>query len=118
MPPPRGAAVRPMTGYAKKSLFDTLGGLLIDATVVDLYCGTGSLGLEALSRGAERCFFADKDRSVLSRLRRNIDTMDLADKCSIWKGDIPARLKAWLEGVEMPIDVAFVDPPYEQTRRC
>ena len=115
--PPRGAAVRPITGYAKKSLFDILGGLLVDATIVDLYCGTGSQGLEALSRGAGRCFFADRDRAVLSRLRRNIEDMDLAEKCDIWKGDIPARLKAWLETIEAPIDIAFVDPPYEQVRR-
>ena len=72
LPPPGRAQTRPITGSVKKSLFDMLGVRLVDAIVVDLYCGTGTIGLEALSRGAARCYFAERDRAVLERLRRNI----------------------------------------------
>ena len=63
--PPRGSEGRPITSMAKKSLFDMLGGRLAGATVVDLYCATGTMGLEALSRGAARCYFADREARLL-----------------------------------------------------
>jgi 16S rRNA (guanine966-N2)-methyltransferase len=115
--PPAAAATRPITSAAKKSLFDILAPVLAEAAVADLYCGTGTLGLEALSRGARRCWFADRDRGVLERLRRNIQTLGLEDRCTVWSGDVPARLAAWLATLGGPIDVAFVDPPYADARR-
>jgi len=112
--PPSGSGTRPITSLVKKSLFDMLGGRLEGAVVVDLYCGTGTLGLEALSRGAERVCFAERDRLVLSRLRRNIEALGAADRCEVWAGDVAASLRRRLAG---PVDVAFVDPPYAQARR-
>jgi 16S rRNA (guanine966-N2)-methyltransferase len=117
LPPPSVVATRPITAAAKKSLFDILAPVLPDAAVADLYCGTGTLGLEALSRGGRRCWFADRDRRVLDRLRRNIQTLGLADRCTVWRGDVPARLAGWLEALPAPLDVAFVDPPYVDARR-
>jgi len=117
LPPPASSDTRPMTAAAKKSLFDILAGRLIDAAVADLYCGTGTLGLEAMSRGARRCYFADRDRLVLSRLRRNIETLGLFPRCVVWCGDVPVSLAGWLEGLDCAIDVAFVDPPFSQVRQ-
>lgn len=115
---PRGAdVVRPITGLVKKSLFDILGGRLEDATVADLYCGTGTQGLEALSRGARRCCFADRDRLALNLLRRNIEALGVANQAVIWPGDVTARLAGWMKGLDHPLDVAFVDPPYADARR-
>ena len=115
--PPGGGAARPITGRAKKSLFSMLGERLAGATVVDLYCGTGTLGLEAISRGASRCFFADRDWAVLARLRRNIAALGVAEQAEIWRGDVAADLPGWLAGFDGPIHIAFVDPPYRQTQR-
>ena len=115
-PPPR-AATRPITGRAKKSLFDTLAPRLADAIVLDLYCGTGTMGLEALSRGAKACWFADRDARVLARLKRNIEALGAAERCTVWRGDVAVRLARWLEGIDVPVDVAFVDPPYALARR-
>jgi 16S rRNA (guanine966-N2)-methyltransferase len=115
--PPTASASRPITAAAKKSLFDILAPRLVDVAVVDLYCGTGTLGLEALSRGARRCFFADRDRRVLDRLRRNIQSLGVQDHCTVWSGNIPVRLAGWLEAMAGPVDVAFVDPPYADARR-
>jgi 16S rRNA (guanine966-N2)-methyltransferase len=114
--PPR-AGTRPITGLAKKSLFDTLGGRLMDAVVLDLYCGTGTIGLEALSRGARLCCFAERDRAVLQRLRRNIEELGAASRAITWQGDVTRRLRYWLDTLDEAIDVAFVDPPYAAARR-
>ncbi|HDY64782.1 MAG TPA: 16S rRNA (guanine(966)-N(2))-methyltransferase RsmD [Phycisphaerae bacterium] len=115
--PPPGGGTRPITGMVKKSLFSMLSGRLNGATVLDLYCGTGTLGLEALSGGGRRCFFAERDRAVLARLRRNIDACDVADAAAVWAGDIESRLGEWLDQPDAPVDLAFVDPPYDSARR-
>ncbi len=116
--PPKGrGTTRPITGMAKKSLFGMLGESLAGASVVDLFCGTGTLGLEAMSRGAETCCFADRDRLALERLTRNIETLDVDDSCTIWRGDIVAKLGYWLKNLTGQIDLAFVDPPYSSSRQ-
>ncbi len=116
LPPPPGSITRPITGAAKKSLFDILGANLVDAVVADLYCGTGTMGIEALSRGAWRCYFAERDRRVVERLRRNIETIQAAEKCVVWQGDVGIRLARWLGELPMKLDIAFVDPPYAHVR--
>ena len=115
--PPAGSVTRPITGLAKKSLFDTLADWMPEAVVVDLYCGTGSMGLEALSRGARRAAFAEMDRRVLDRLRRNIEAMGVGDACTVWPGDATRRLTGRLDELGEKIDVAFVDPPYADLRK-
>ncbi len=101
---------------AKKSLFDTLGARLAGAVVVDLYCGTGTMGLEAASRGAERIFFGEKDKAVISRLKRNIETLGISENCKIWPGDLTINLKKRLSQIGAQVDIAFVDPPYVHSR--
>ena len=115
--PPPGATTRPITGLAKKSLFDTLAGRLDGAAVADLYCGTGTQGLEAISRGARTCRFAERDRRVLARLRRNIEMLGEGERCTVWSGDVPRRLAGWLAGLDAPLDIALVDPPYAVARQ-
>jgi len=117
LPPPGSAETRPITSLARKSLFSILRDRLDGASVADLYCGTGTLGLEALSNGAATCCFAERDRKVLERLRRNIDTLGCGDCCTVWSGDVTRRLDARLAALERPLDVAFVDPPYAHSRR-
>ena len=109
---PKGSVTRPITDRVKTALFDHLGPRLAGATVVDLFAGTGSMGLEALSRGADLCCFAERDRTALDRLDRNIEAMGLAERCRIWRGDILQRLSVWLSELDRPVDLAFVDPPY------
>lgn len=116
LPPPRLATTRPITGRVKKSLFGMLSERLAAAVVVDLYCGTGTLGLEALSRGAARCYFGEKDRSVLSRLRRNIEAVGAGGVCVVWAGDVTHGLARRLQDVPAPVDLAFIDPPYAAVR--
>jgi 16S rRNA (guanine(966)-N(2))-methyltransferase RsmD len=115
--PPRGSDTRPITGLVKKSLFGMIGPRLPGATVLDLYCGTGTLGLEALSQGAGKCFFAERDKRVLARLSQNIQTLGVADRCVIWAGDIASGLANRLDQLDLRADVAFIDPPFEVARQ-
>ena len=114
---PKGQVTRPITDRAKTALFSILAAAVEGATVVDLFSGTGSLGLEALSRAAASCCFAERDRAAVDRLRRNIDAMGLAGRCTIWRGDVLRLLGHWLAGLAGDVDIAFVDPPYALARR-
>ncbi|MFP3937945.1 MAG: RsmD family RNA methyltransferase [Phycisphaerae bacterium] len=113
--PLRGHA-RPITASVKKSLFGMLGENLSHLRVADLYCGTGTLGLEALSRGAEWCGFADRDGSAIRRLKANIAECGAQQQTSVWRGDVTSRLPDWLVETSRPIDLAFVDPPFPDTQ--
>ena len=116
MPPPGKSVTRPVTGLVKKSLFSMLGEDLAGQTVLDLYCGTGTMGIECLSRGATRCFFAEKDPRVVERLVRNLRDLRADGRAVVWRGDVESRLTDWLDQVADPVDVAFIDPPYADAR--
>lgn len=116
LPPPKGAQTRPMTSSVKKSLLEVLTPWLSGSTVADLYCGTGTMGLEAISRGAARCAFAEKDPRLIERLERNCRELGVKDRCEIWPGDLRRGLPRRLESLGR-LDLAFVDPPYAHVRR-
>jgi len=101
----------------KKSLFDMLASRLGGAVVLDLYCGTGTLGLEALSRGAAQCLFVERDPATVARLRRNIEAVGAAGRCTVRQVDVEKRLPGLLKALAGKVDLAFVDPPYAGARR-
>ena len=104
---PQGDATRPTTDKVREAVFNALGstGLLVDAVVVDLFAGTGAMGIEALSRGASRCIFVERDRKALEVLRRNIDTLGLGSRSEIVAGDATAA-------ASRAADIVIADPPY------
>jgi 16S rRNA (guanine966-N2)-methyltransferase len=110
---PESTATRPITDRVKQSLFDILAPRLEGAAVHDCFAGTGSMGLECLSRGARRVTFFEADRSAAARLRRNIQAVRVMDRSRVVAGD----LFKWFEhnpgGDETgPADLIFLDPPY------
>jgi 16S rRNA (guanine966-N2)-methyltransferase len=112
--PPASDATRPITDRAKQSLFDILAPLLADAVVYDCFAGTGSMGLESLSRGAAKAVFFERDRSALKRLQENIATLGVFDRAVVMPGDIFRAVGAT---GSIPPDAAqatvvFLDPPY------
>jgi 16S rRNA (guanine966-N2)-methyltransferase len=113
--PPEGDVTRPVTDRVKQSLFDILTPLLPDAKVFDCFAGTGSMGLECLSRGAAEVTFFEADRSSALRLKKNIDAMDDEHRCRIVGGD----LFRWFEH-DAPqadrVNLIFLDPPYRFLR--
>jgi 16S rRNA (guanine966-N2)-methyltransferase len=103
------AHVRPTTDRVREALFSSLTSRvdLDGATVCDLYCGSGALGIEALSRGARTCTFVDDDPACLDAARRNLDAVGLAEREVAF---VRARLPAWRPLAR--VDVALCDPPY------
>ncbi|GMQ97605.1 MAG: 16S rRNA (guanine(966)-N(2))-methyltransferase RsmD [Acidimicrobiia bacterium] len=97
---------RPMTGRARESVFSILRDRLFDAHVLDLYAGSGSLGLEALSRGATDAVFVEGDRTAVEKIHKNVVAVGLGG--TVTHGTLPGVLSR-LSGT---FDLVFVDPPY------
>lgn len=106
---PPGPATRPTLGRVRESLFMILTPWLPGARVLDLYAGSGALGLEALSRGAAHAVFVERARPALDALRRNIERLRFADRAEV----IAREARAWLaEPPPAPFDLIVLDPPY------
>jgi len=120
---PKTAASRPITDRVKESLFNVLSnhGLPEGKIVADLFCGVGSLGLEALSRGAEFVTFVEQDRNVIATLNRNIEKAGFVGESKVIRanafkiGAPPAAAAAEISNLQR-YDLVFVDPPYIYTR--
>jgi 16S rRNA (guanine966-N2)-methyltransferase len=109
--PPESDVTRPITDRAKQSLFDVLSPRLDEAIVYDCFAGTGSMGLECLSRGSRAVTFFEADRSALTRLRKNIEAVGVGDRTKVVIGD----LFKWFQSAgrtASPADLIFLDPPY------
>jgi 16S rRNA (guanine966-N2)-methyltransferase len=104
---PPGLATRPMLDRVREALFSTLQPWTPDAVVLDLFAGSGSLGLEALSRGARRVRFVEHGDRALTQLRKNVDALGVHDRVEVVVGDA-LRTSTWLPQA----DVVFLDPPY------
>jgi 16S rRNA (guanine966-N2)-methyltransferase len=97
----------------KQSLFDILTPLLPGARVYDCFAGTGSMGLESLSRGSRHAVFFEQHRSAVQRLKKNIETLGVADRSTVVAQDLFKWFAAApLPGPEERADCVFLDPPY------
>jgi 16S rRNA (guanine(966)-N(2))-methyltransferase RsmD len=106
--PPSDRSVRPTPDRVKEALFSILGGHVENAVVLDLFAGSGNLGLEALSRGARKCYFADSSRDSIRLLHVNVAHCKADATSHIMQGDYRNALAQLREKV----DLVFVDPPY------
>jgi 16S rRNA (guanine(966)-N(2))-methyltransferase RsmD len=117
LPPRDAVTTRPITDRVKTSLFDRLAarGLLDGGSALDMFAGTGSLGLEALSRGSDYCTFIERDRDARKRLEINIETLRLGDEATVMGVD--ALSAAWINLLgHKPLSLIFCDPPYRMTQ--
>jgi 16S rRNA (guanine966-N2)-methyltransferase len=109
---PLGRDVRPTADRAREALFGTLGSLLdLDgAAVLDLYAGSGAVGLEALSRGAGRATLVESDARALAAIRANVAALGLADRAAV----VPAKVERLVAAPPITdrYDLVFADPPY------
>jgi 16S rRNA (guanine966-N2)-methyltransferase len=109
---PRGGTTRPTSERIREALFSILGDV-VDARVLDLFAGSGALGIEALSRGAGHTTFVENAPTALSAIERNLDALDLGQRSNVVRSDVAAALRGPLAGSE-PYDLVFLDPPYAQ----
>lgn len=109
-----GNTTRPILDRAKVILFDRIRDWLPNAKVADLFCGTGTLGLECLSRGAERVVFAERDHRAYELLRQNVAMLGAERESLCWRVDL-ARCSFQPKGdiAWTPYNVIFFDPPYK-----
>lgn len=108
---PPGTTTRPMTDRMREALFSSLAVRVPGAHVLDLYAGTGSVGLEALSRGAERAVFVERDGHVTAVLERNIASLGLGGV--VVQRDVDSYVRDLMQGERGgDFDLVFVDPPY------
>src|SRR5579863_7653017 len=112
--PPEGDVTRPITDRVKQSLFDILTPDIEGAIVLDLFAGTGSMGLESLSRGAKHAGFFEADRSALSRLRQNLATLKIDPaQATVHAGDLFRYFESLATRGDVPAkaNIVFLDPP-------
>ena len=110
---PRGSATRPTSDRVREALFSLLGEVS-GARVLDLFAGTGALGIEALSRGARSAVFVERDARALRALRANLASLELGgDRAEVRQAQVPAALRSARERAET-YDLVFIDPPYSR----
>lgn len=106
-----GSTTRPTTDKVKESLFNILGPFFHGGTVLDLFAGSGGLGIEALSRGMDKGIFIEKDSKAYQNLKENIAKCRYEDQTEAFRNDATRALKALIKR-EVRADLIFLDPPY------
>jgi 16S rRNA (guanine966-N2)-methyltransferase len=110
----RGTTIRPTADRLREAVFNILSIYVQNAVVLDLFAGTGALGIEALSRGAEWAVFVDNNNEALSVIERNVKSCAFDDKVNIIKWNIKKNLSC-LKSIKLAFDLVFLDPPYNQS---
>jgi 16S rRNA (guanine966-N2)-methyltransferase len=109
----KGDTTRPTSDRVKESLFNIIAGIIPDSHVLDLYAGTGNLGIEALSRGAKSAVFIDKSRECYHIIMENLLHTKLSDKAKILTGEVANTIKSHSNDLGK-FDIIFLDPPYNK----
>ncbi|MFZ5988897.1 MAG: 16S rRNA (guanine(966)-N(2))-methyltransferase RsmD [Bacillota bacterium] len=118
----KGSSTRPTSDRVKESLFNIIGSRVFEKDVLDIYAGTGNLGIEALSRGAASAVFIDKSHECASIIKENLAHTKLIEKASVITGDVFSTLNK-ISKDDKKFDIIFLDPPYnknlvEDTLKC
>jgi 16S rRNA (guanine(966)-N(2))-methyltransferase RsmD len=103
-----GLATRPTPDRLRETLFDILGSQVVDAVFLDAYAGTGSVGIEALSRGARQAIFIERSRSAAQVIRENLASLQLENRALVVTRSVASSLARY------QADIVFLDPPYER----
>lgn len=106
----KACGTRPTLDRAKESLFNILGNNLIDENFLDLFAGSGAIGLEALSRGARHCVFCDSSKDAINIIKKNIQKTHFEDKSKLYNLNFKEVLENKINETQ---DYIFLDPPYD-----
>jgi 16S rRNA (guanine(966)-N(2))-methyltransferase RsmD len=110
---PRGMATRPTSDKLRETLFNVLGPDVVGAKFVDLYAGSGAVGIEAISRGAEFVWFAEKAAPAVAAIRANLRALKIAGGFAPEDRGVARLLSSLEKNARGDVDVVFLDPPYE-----
>jgi 16S rRNA (guanine966-N2)-methyltransferase len=105
-----GLATRPTPDRLRETLFNVLAAHIADSVFLDAYAGTGAVGIEALSRGARRCVFVEKNRAAVEVIRENLASLGLENRAEVYTGKTLTVLE------RVTADIVFLDPPYEMEK--
>ncbi len=105
------SGIRPVSQRVSMACFDILRPLVPEESVLDLFCGSGSLGLEALSQGAGQCLFVDWQKSSIAAVKENILSLGIGEKAKTWLSDVFPAIKD-LSRQKRQFGLIFLDPPY------
>src|SRR5512140_3045118 len=111
--PPKHGGVRPTSDKVREALFSILGGTVDDACFLELFAGTGAVGIEALSRGAARAVFVDSSVKSTRLISENLESLGYRDRAAIVAKDVLQFLNKTAAELG-PFDIVFVDPPYHE----
>jgi len=105
-----GLNTRPTPDRLRETLFNVLSPDIVDSIFLDAYAGTGAVGIEALSRGARRCVFVEKNRAAVDVIRQNLESLGATGRAEVFTGKALAVLE------RVTADIIFMDPPYEMEK--
>ncbi|MCM3739153.1 16S rRNA (guanine(966)-N(2))-methyltransferase RsmD [Oceanobacillus luteolus] len=108
-----GSATRPTTDKIKEAVFQSMGPFFDGGNVLDLFAGSGSLGIEALSRGMEQAVFVDKQGKAIHTIKENLKTVRMEDRAEVFRTDAYRAIKAAAKR-ELIFDLILLDPPYKK----
>lgn len=108
---PKGLNVRPTSDKVKESIFSIIGNFYEDSVILDLFAGSGGIGIEFLSRGASSCYFIDNSIFSIKEIKRNLENTRLLNNAKIYKNDVSRALMI-IGKKELKFDYIFMDPPY------
>jgi 16S rRNA (guanine966-N2)-methyltransferase len=110
-----GVTTRPTTDKVKEAIFNMVGPYFDGGIALDLFAGSGGLGIEALSRGIERCIFVDREAKAIQTIHKNLEACHAVDASEVYRNDAERALKAIIKR-ELKFRLIFLDPPYKQQK--
>lgn len=102
---------RPTMARVKESMFATIQNEIDSSTILDLFCGSGSLGIEAISMGADKCYFVDNNKNIIKYLNKNINNLNIKDKSIVIEKDYKEAL-LYFKNNNIKFNIILVDAPY------
>ncbi|PIU41958.1 MAG: 16S rRNA (guanine(966)-N(2))-methyltransferase RsmD [Candidatus Omnitrophica bacterium CG07_land_8_20_14_0_80_42_15] len=108
---PKGVKIRPTKDMVREAVFNVLGTLCIDSRVLDLYSGSGAIGIEALSRGAAEVSFVDNNQRCVETIRKNLNNLGIEDNINIYRADVFTSIRQFGKTGDF-FSLIFMDPPY------
>ena len=108
---PSGAATRPTSDRLRETLFNVVGELVVDSVWLDLFAGSGAIGIEALSRGARMVYFVENNSRAVGAIRENLKSLSVSEGYEVQDREVVQALRA-LDALAVEADFCFLDPPY------